>query len=597
MVKRILITSAIEETWEFNKPVIFLGEWCKRKSREFRWNSLDSITVPYHWDDREKLKKDYFFIETVYEALLKETSDQLNLIHNVDFSYRYWRILLGPWLGYFTQVVFDRFSMIEFALGSFNIDTCKVLMTSENEFIPNDMKEFTSLVVSDEWNAVIYGQILKRCFNNRIVIQKVINNKPFIVKNHSKVNKFKSFLWFLLGAVNNLSSKTDNYFFKSTYLPFKINYKVQQSLGQFPKFWQDISSPIAAPNLEMRNWRMDQNIDNSPFYQLMQCLIPKNIPTAYLEGYDQLNNKISSLSWPSSPRVIFTSNSYGQDDIFKAWAALKTESGVPLVIGQHGGNFGMTPYSFFEKHQIEIANRFLSWGWSRENAPKIIPFGNFKSSSENVNYDKKGSALMVEMTVPRYSYHIYSIPISSQWLYYFNDQCKFYEALPDDLQSQINLRLYRADYGWDQELLWKEKFPNIQIDNGSSDIRRLISKSRLYISTYNATTYLESLNWNVPTIIFWDENFWEINDDSKAYFDLLKSVGIFHESPESAANKMIEVWNDIDSWWLNENLQRVREKFCKRFSKTVNSPIKDLKESLLKIEKMKDINNGQIQKD
>ncbi len=584
MVKRFLITSALEDTWVFDTPVIFLGEWCRRKSRESQWKSIDSITIKYHWDDREKLKKDYFFIETIYESLLKETADQLNFTHKVDFSHRYWRILIGPWLGYFTQVIFDRWETIEAALHNFNIDSCKVLLTNDVELVPNDMTEFLSLIVSDEWNEAIYAQILQRYFINRIDIQSVVNKKSSKSNKVSKVNKLKFFINGLIDKINGYSSKPDDYFFRSTYLPFRINYKVQQLLGQLPKFWRDIPSPVSALNLELRNWSWEKNNDKDLFYQFMQYLIPKSIPILYLEGYSRLNSKIDNLSWPSSPRVIFTSNSYSQDDIFKAWAALKTENGSPLVIGQHGGNFGMTPYSFHEKHQIEIADAFLSWGWSKESNPKIIPFGNFKSSSENLDYDKNGPALMVEMTVPRYSNHVYSIPISSQWLYYFADQCKFYETLPERLRSQINLRLYSTDYGWDQKLLWNDKFPNIQIDNGSQDIRKLISKSRLYISTYNATTYLESLNWNIPTIIFWDENFWEINDDVKSYFDLLKSVGIFHDTPEGAANKMIEVWDDIDSWWFNENLQMVREKFCNRFSKTPNSLMINLHDVLKKIE-------------
>ena len=79
-------------------------------------------------------------------------------------------------------------------------------------------------------------------------------------------------------------------------------------------------------------------------------------------------------------------------------------------------------------------------------------------------------------------------------------------------------------------------------------IRNLIKKSRLFISTYNATTYLESMAWNVPTIIFWDENCWELKEEAKPYFELLKSVGIFHNSPESAAKHMTNIWDNVDDW-------------------------------------------------
>ena len=62
--------------------------------------------------------------------------------------------------------------------------------------------------------------------------------------------------------------------------------------------------------------------------------------------------------------------------------------------------------------------------------------------------------------------------------------------------------------------------PEIRVDPGHQDIRNLIKKSRLYISTYNATTYLESMAWNIPTIIFWNEEHWELKEDVKPYFEL-----------------------------------------------------------------------------
>ena len=56
-------------------------------------------------------------------------------------------------------------------------------------------------------------------------------------------------------------------------------------------------------------------------------------------------------------------------------------------------------------------------------------------------------------------------------------------------------------------------------------------KTRLFISTYNATTFNESLAANIPTVIFWDENIWESAEWTISDFNMLKSVGIFHETP------------------------------------------------------------------
>ena len=117
MVSRFLITTALEETWPDDPeiPVLFLGEWCRIYSRRDRWSMMNAKVLHYHWDDRHKLYNDYQYLNNIYENTLKSLQKKLNEIHKVDHSLRYWRILIGPWLGYFLQMVFDRWIMFKFA--------------------------------------------------------------------------------------------------------------------------------------------------------------------------------------------------------------------------------------------------------------------------------------------------------------------------------------------------------------------------------------------------------------------------------------------------------------------------------------------------
>ena len=114
MKEYTLVTTALEETWpDDNQPVLFLGEWCRLYSRKTVWEKLDSVVAPYHWDDREKLYKDYLYLQGLYEELLVELAVKLNTIHGGNHSVRYWRIIVGPWLGYFIQMLFDRWAMLQ----------------------------------------------------------------------------------------------------------------------------------------------------------------------------------------------------------------------------------------------------------------------------------------------------------------------------------------------------------------------------------------------------------------------------------------------------------------------------------------------------
>jgi len=96
-------------------------------------------------------------------------------------------------------------------------------------------------------------------------------------------------------------------------------------------------------------------------------------------------------------------------------------------------------------------------------------------------------------------------------------------------------------------------------------------KSRMLVSTYNATTYLESLLWNIPTICFWNPLHWELNDHAKPYFSLLKDAGIYHETPEAAASQVCEIWDDVASWWESEVVKSARNEFCDQYSKQIKN--------------------------
>ena len=171
MVSRFLITTADERSWRFDRPVLFLGEWCRLYDRRSIWEGLDTKVVPYHWDDRSKLYQDYLYLRDLHESLLADLREALNQFHKVNYSKRYWRIVVGPWLGYFTQILFDRWTMIQRAINDFHVDGTIILDLPEESMVPTDQSDFIGLYVTDLWNHFIYSKILSFCSN--VPCQKV----------------------------------------------------------------------------------------------------------------------------------------------------------------------------------------------------------------------------------------------------------------------------------------------------------------------------------------------------------------------------------------------------------------------------------------
>ncbi len=587
-MKRHLITTADEKTWPEDKkhPVLFLGEWCKLYSRKSNWEKLDSKTHPHHWSDREKLHADYQAMQVIYEKTLSVLADKLNEIHQVNHSLRYWRILVGPWLGVFVSVLFDRHSVLKSVFLNDEKYSCTFIKRDDFSFVPNDMRDFEDFKSRDDWNEVIYGQLITSYWSNKVETTWVGENKGQSFKKEISVRlKRRVRNRKIIAFIKQLYIRNDSYFFISSYLPSKVQPALQKRLGQIPNAWRPLPSPIVEHDSNIRNQWKVLGIDAvTDFERALQVMIPLHIPTLYLEGYKALSTAVKKLPWPKTPKVMFTSNSFWLDDMFKAWSAKKTEIGIPLVIGQHGGTYGDGLFFWLKTHETKIADKWLSWGWSDENQKNIVPIANLRILGSQVSYNPKGSAIMIETGMYRYPSPMLPVPISEQWLDYFNDQQAFLTELPNALQKRTVLRLDRRTGDWiGGERHWHEVMPEVVIDSGNKSIKEIIQNSRLCIVTYDATAHLETLAWNVPTIMFWNPKHWEINEQARPYFDMLESAGIFHTTPQSAAQQMTKVWYDIESWWQSNKVQQARKTFIAQYSATPENALDLLKDVLVKI--------------
>ena len=70
---------------------------------------------------------------------------------------------------------------------------------------------------------------------------------------------------------------------------------------------------------------------------------------------------------------------------------------------------------------------------------------------------------------------------------------------------------------------------------------------------------------------------------AQPYFDDLRRVGILHDTPESAAAKVNEIYKDPLSWWHSDEIQEVINRFCHQFARTSDKWLPQWKEELLKI--------------
>ena len=149
------------------------------------------------------------------------------------------------------------------------------------------------------------------------------------------------------------------------------------------------------------------------------------------------------------------------------------------------------------------------------------------------------------------------------------------KKLNKNIINNLVLRPFKFDFGWDNIDRFKNLYPSIKIDD-NTEIYNSFQKSKIIVSTLNGTTFLQSLNLNLPTIIFFDKNFDQINNKALPYFKILKKAGIFFDSPELAAIQINKIFHKTDIWWKSNSVQSAVNYFCSRFSRRSEEPIKDM---------------------
>jgi putative transferase (TIGR04331 family) len=581
-----LILTSDERTWKFDRPVLFLGEWCRRYDRRHIWSTMEAeIAEPYGLHPGQK-KRNAEYVYSIYKQILFEIVEALNQYHETNHDKRYWTILLGHWLYRYVSVVFNRFSALEQAFCKYTISGTTILDLEGYSLTTQDSLSFIWAVNDDIWNHVLYTKIINfigktGLVNDTVGIQKIscfsqVENESRFKRNPSiKKLVYKSakfiFPWF--------SRKHDAFIIKS-YLPRWHEAKLEISMGQCPQLWQSPPLMSMPQNQEERIKLQSRVKRQSGFRGLVRELVWEMLPVCYLEGYTSLVKQTESLPWPQIPKFIFTSNSFDTDEIFKAWTASKVEQGIPYFTGQHGNNYG-THYLFGSTifPERSEADKFLTWGWD-DGTPNNIPAFILSLANKKLISSNNGGLLLIEVCQP----HRLDLEDSYyEFGKYQEDQFRFVRALPSEIRKDLTVRLHSAfqHFNWDDEQRWADFDPLILLEKGAASIISLIAQNRLVVHSYDSTGILETLVSNVPTICFWRGGLEHLLPEAKPYYEILKNAGILADTPEQAAKFVTLHWEDIEAWWLSEKVQCARIAFCEQYARTEKHPIRRMKQLLL----------------
>jgi putative transferase (TIGR04331 family) len=574
-----LVTTADQRFWKPGERILFLGEWCRLHGERAAWSGLDAEVLPYHWDDRDRFARDYESGRRAFARYLPALAARLNAIHGVNHTVRYWHTVVGWWLTYFVDIVLDRYQSVCGARDSGKVTNTWIEDSEAGAWTPQDFPAFHHWFVHDPYNQHLYGALIR--FDGRVAFDLVKVGPPDETPAPQQFESparwkraLKSLLWAYARAI---PSRWNGAVCVESHLSQKDLVRLQWQLAQWPSPSSRLTSPGAYPYDPDRRVELQMSCGRTPFERALEQLIPQQIPRLYVEGYAEARDQ-ALATFPSHPKAILTANAYSSHESFKLWAAEKVEEGARLAIWQHGGTYGMARWSSNEQHELAVCDRFFSWGWTQERDGKIAPvcLGRLNDLHKTLKPDPAGCLLWVAFSAPRYSYLLYSSPTGPQVLDHLEDQRRFLAALCPEARRLLQLRLYMHDYGWHEQERWAEWAPDLKTSRGESTMYGQLTRSRLMIATYNSTTYLETFAAGYPTVMFWDPEQWELRPDAEPWFDLLKNARIYHETPESAAALVSEIWENPDRWWQSAPVREARAQFSERFVRTSPTWLSDL---------------------
>jgi putative transferase (TIGR04331 family) len=594
---RHLIISSDISTWKFDQPVLFLGKWCLREQDKSIWEKMDAVIAEPIGAEPHERHFLHFLSRKIESELFPTVVTILNDYHGVEHHERYWKIVIGHWFREAVQLLLNRIETLDRCLNQYPIKSITIMTSSIHPLAAREYSDIWSQCLDDSWNSLLYAELFKRLQNQNCVIEyfniDFRENVPIvephvatIIYSKAKKGMKQALRRFADKSARKLARKMrreNDAFIINSYLPPESELLLNLALGQFPQRRTTVVFEQSAKvDHELRAFLCDRMeiSEGSKIERLIASLLFTLIPVNYLEGFAELKQASDFLEWPKKPKFIFTSNNFAPDEIFKVWTAGKVNEGVPYIVGQHGTSYGTN--KFYENTIEEVtSDKFLTWGWER-GLSQHVPAFIFKNASGIFDRNSKGSQLLLIESSPMARLVVWDQ--ADEFSQYIAEQFVFVSSLEGQVKEKLLIRLYssfKAMKG-EEDLRWRNFDQSLKLDSGAVPIRELWKESRLIVHSYDSTGLLETLEANVPTLAFWQNGLIHLVDEAIPYYEILISAGIVHLTPESAANKVNEVWGDVENWWQSSEVQSARTIFCHEYARTSKKPIRELKRLLAK---------------
>ncbi len=505
-------------------------------------------------------------LDDLYERALPLLAKRLNLVHGLAHDTEYWRIVAGPWLQHYLHVLADRHTLLREAERlAPGFDT--ILLPESAYQTPHDTADFCNRSAEDLYNLQLFSQLLRATgqkYSERVSAPCVGERKQTRNTRSWREVAERSLQggW---GALNRARGG-GGVALAGMYLGFKDKWRLATAVGRAGDLLE-APSHVRVVEVDRARRRAEftsLSLGGGKIAQLAAELLPLNLPVVLLEGFPALLAAVTPLQ-PRRRQGVVSLVGWTSIEWFKVFAAEARAGGARLVAGQHGGCYGVARYSSSEDHERRVSDAYGTWGWAgqtRSTKCRDVPAPKISALYRRTRV--AADVVFVGTAHPRYLYRFQSSPVGSQWAEYFEAQLTFYRRLSEELRRTIYYRPPPDEYGHGYRRQMLKAFPEVRLDPVRDGRRRLL-RAAILVVDHNATTLLEALALDIPTIAFWREDRWELRESAEPAFAALREAGILHRSPEEAAAQLQRVAAAPLDWWDSRQSRTARTDFMRAF--------------------------------
>lgn len=544
-MKRLWLAS-IPKNYKVGKDIL-LGPWCVL-GKEKQYPDLSMLVFePDPFNSFEEMKYAAKLTSDYADYYLTILAEQLNKKNDIQYSLKFWRILLMPWLLTVTQITWVKQKIINDLISKYkNHDVTVELIEDGIDWNFADSMDFLRNGLQDmHFNHWLFSRLLERKVPDN---WKIYYSKLKLIKKYRTESQdtLKIRIARLISGILPIFSHQGVNMFDASILEIVLILKslILKSTG------------VNSNNHKYNAIEMDWNLN---WDSLVFNTIPKS-----LVDIRQKKNKL-----PKMARINIRSytNLYGNDKK-REKIAICVERGAKLILTQHGGCYGTNLVHSRPASMEYKSDLFISWGWEKVGYSEnnIIP-ASTPILSKYIYRQKSNKMIFVNSSFELWQKRMDSVRQPNQHVNARNDVVKFFSNLRDEIQENCLFRPFH--YGSpsldDREYI-ASRLPNIDLLEGK--LHDELMKCKLLVLNAPNTTFNIAMSANIPTICFWDQKDWGFDPIAKPYFDALKNAGIIYENPIDAAQKVTGVWSEVDNWWQQDTIQAARKEWARQYART-----------------------------